>query len=293
MEVIKKYIAVHEQPKRRAISSRFPILVRPAVFIKRSLRSVKNAVTLTKLQKKEYFPCVVARHSSKLYRTLGDSDFSLQKNKVKNLTIAVEMLDGLVIPSGKTFSLWKAVGVISAKKGYVEGMLLSNGRVSVGIGGGLCQLSNFLMWILLHADIEIKERHHHSVDAFPDSGRTLPFGGGATVFDNYLDLQIKNISKQPLQLKLWLTETSLKGQLLSTAPITHKYHVLEKNHCFINKKGTFFRYNEIYREMYIEGVKQYEEKIFTNFAPVVYEISVDALQRFGNTIHHIEEEVLY
>jgi vancomycin resistance protein VanW len=283
IESIKKHINEYERPKRKAISSRFPILVGPAVFTKRLLRSAKNKISITKLTRQEFFTCVIARHSSLLYRKLGDSDDELQKNKVTNLRIAIPELNGLVIPSGKTFSLWDVVGKISQKRGFVEGMLLSNGKVSKGIGGGLCQLSNFLFWILLHADIEIVERHHHSMDVFPDSGRTLPFGSGATIFDNYLDLKIKNISPNPLQIKLWLTDICLKGQILSDEPAEKKFHVVEKNHCFIKRNGKYFRYNELYRETYKDGVKMSEEKILVNFVPVVYSVTEEYIKD-----HHYE-----
>ncbi len=281
MEITQKYIDEFERPKRKAISSRFPILVTPAVLTKRIIRSAQNKVLLTRLHKENYKECIVARHSSPLFRKLGDSDMELQKNKVTNLRIAIEKLDGIVIPPGKTFSFWNTIGAVRKNKGYVDGMLLSNGKVAKGIGGGLCQLSNFLMWIFLHTDIEIIERHHHSVDAFPDSGRTLPFGGGATVFSNYLDLRVKNISSSPLQLKLWLTDTALKGQILSDQPASHKFHLSEKNHCFIKRQGRYFRFNEIYREIYKNGEKVAEEKIFTNFAPLAYEVSEKKLEELG------------
>src|ERR1035437_3234609 len=291
METIRRQIEEYERPKRKAISSTFPILVNPAVFTKRTIRTVKNKISLSHLHKEEFLPCVVARHSSLLYRKLGDSDVDLQKNKVTNLTIALSMLDGLVIPPGKTFSFWNTVGTVSKKKGYVDGMLLSNGKVSRGIGGGLCQLSNFLMWIFLHADIQIVERHHHSVDAFPDSGRTLPFGGGATIFSNYLDLKIKNISKNPLQLKLWLTDTALKGQLLSNKPSENKYHVTEKNHYFVRREEKFFRYNEIYRETYKNGLDRNSTRLFTNFAPVVYKVDEESLKDLGHQVVSLADKI--
>ncbi|MEI6057359.1 MAG: VanW family protein [bacterium] len=284
LQSIHNRILAHERPKRKAISSRFPILVTPAVFTKRMLRTIKNKTTLKKLRQKDFLPCVIARHSSLLYRKLGDSDAELQVNKVTNLRIALQPLNGIVIEPGQTFSLWDIVGKISTKRGFVEGMLLSNGAVSKGVGGGLCQLSNFLFWILLHADVEIIERHHHSVDVFPDSGRTLPFGSGATIFDNYLDLKIKNISSHPLQIKLWLTDSCLKGQLLSDAPAEKKFHIVEKNHCFIKRNGKYFRYNELHREVLKNGEKLDEEKILVNFVPVVYPVTDEYLQKHN---HHV------
>ncbi|MFJ8513275.1 VanW family protein [Lysinibacillus xylanilyticus] len=51
-------------------------------------------------------------------------------------------------------------------------------KVKTGVGGGICQLANLLYWMALHTPLIVTERHHHSFDPFPDSGRTLPFGSG-------------------------------------------------------------------------------------------------------------------
>ena len=270
---LRNLIDEYQQPRRKALSALFPILAKPAVFTKRCIRSIYNRSTLPQLIQHEPLQYVIARHSSPLYRKLGDSDHVLQHNKIINLTCTVPLLDGLIIPAGALFSLWDVIGKTDESRGFVEGMLISNGTVSRGVGGGLCQLSNFLFWILLHAQTEIVERHHHSVDVFPDSGRTLPFGSGATIFYNYLDLKMKNTSKHPLQIKLWLTDTHLKGQIRSDAPAEAKFHITEKNHCFIQAYGRYFRYNELYRETYVHGIQVQEEKIITNCAPVVYPVT--------------------
>jgi vancomycin resistance protein VanW len=280
-ERLSSRVMEYERPKRVALSRRFPWLVGGAVLVRRTRRTFKNSLSLKKLHKGQPLPSVVARHSSPLFRRLGDSDMRLQVNKVVNLNMALQALDGIVIPPGQVFSFWHVLGPVTRKKGYVDGMLLSNGQVSEGLGGGLCQLSNFLFWIFLHANMEVLERHHHSVDAFPDSKRTLPFGSGATVFSNYLDLRMRNISPYPLQLKLWLTETCLKGQLRSTRPALQKFHVLERNHCFAYKNGRYYRYNEIYRQTLVNGSLTREEPVGVSFAPVVYPVTDEYLAERG------------
>lgn len=140
-------------------------------------------------------------------------------------------------------------------------------------------MSNFLHWIFLHAPFEITERYHHSLDVFPDSGRTLPFGGGATILYNFIDLKAKNISDQPLQIKLWLTADHLKGQILSPQPLAQKFHVFERNHYFIKRGDHYFRYNEIYRETKVKGNVQKIELVATNFAPVLYSVTEQYLKQ--------------
>ena len=146
------------------------------------------------------------RHQSLLRRRLGNSDPELQENKVENLKIACPTIDGILIKPGQTFSFWRQLGEATADKGYHEGMQLSRGEVVRGVGGGLCQLANLLYWMALHTPLEVVERHHHSFDPFPDENRVLPFGSGAGVFFNYIDLRFFNPTDLTFQLRVWLTD---------------------------------------------------------------------------------------
>ncbi|MFA6537504.1 MAG: VanW family protein [Patescibacteria group bacterium] len=278
---IAQYIHNYENPKRIAFSKKYPFLKKPIIFLRLKIRNIQNFFDFRiKYERKaDFFDCVVARHQSVLRRRLGDSDPNLQEQKIINLKQAIQKLNGIVIKPNHVFSFWKIVGKPKHENGYVNGMLLSNGKVIEGIGGGLCQMSNFLYWLFLHAPTETIERYHHSMDVFPDAGRTLPFGGGATILYNFIDLKIKNTSPYPLQLKIWLTDNHLKGQLLSPRPIPEKFHVFEKNHFFIKRGQQYFRYNEIYKETKINGKAKKIEKITTNFAPVLYKITDEYLQK--------------
>ena len=278
---IAEHIYNYENPKRIAISRKYPFLKKSIIFLRHKTRDIQNFFDFRiKHERKDvFFDCVVARHQSVLRRKLGDSNPKLQEQKIINLEQAIQRLNGVVIEPNHIFSLWKIIGKPKYENGYVDGMLLSDGKIIEGIGGGLCQLSNFLYWIFLHVPIETVERHHHSMDVFPDSERTLPFGGGATILYNFIDLKVKNRSKYPLQLKIWLTDYHLKGQILSPYSIPEKFHVFEKNHFFIKRGKKYFRYNEIYKETKIKGKVERTEKIITNFAPALYDVTEEYLQK--------------
>jgi len=190
---------------------------------------------------------VVTRHQSLLRRKLGTSDPRLQDNKVVNIGIAVSGIDGLLVKPGETFSFWRRVGSPTAKKGYVEGMQLSRGEVRTGVGGGLCQLANLLFWMALHTPLTIVERHHHSFDPFPDDHRVLPFGSGASVFYNYVDLRFHNPTDACFQIQVWLTDDHLKGAIRADREWPVSYHLEERNHRFLRRHGLNFRQNEIWR----------------------------------------------
>ncbi|MEI7741723.1 MAG: VanW family protein [bacterium] len=268
-------MSMHEyySPKRVAFSRRFPKLAPLSIGLRQGARMVKNYLKLgSKLKQGTELPFVVEKHSSPLYRKLGTVELRLQENKIKNIKLAIKHLDGLIIDPGEIFSLWHHVGITSKKHGYTSGLTLRSGVPSEGIGGGLCQLSNLLFWMFLHIDVEILERHHHSVDVFPDSGRTIPFGSGATIFSNYLDLCVKNISSHPLQISLRVSDSHVEGRILSDAAAQKKYHIAERNHAFIKHGNDWFRYNELYRD---------EELVVVNFAPVKYEVTTKYLADLG------------
>lgn len=278
--VLRHYLADTETPRRRALSLRYPWAKPLILFVRQTLTSLRLVLnrSLATHHAKDPLPVVIARHQSVLIRALGTSDLRLQQQKIQNLRTAIRSMSGLVLSPGETLSFWKTLGKPTRERGYVDGMLLSRGQVIEGLGGGLCQLANFLTWIFLHTPTLLLERHHHSYDVFPDSGRTLPFGSGATVLFNFVDLKIKNISDQPLQILLWLTDTHLKGEVRSIAPLAHKLHVVEHDHCFAEYHGKWYRYNELWREEHVDGKPIRTEKLFVNFAPVLYEVTPEYLE---------------
>lgn len=198
---------------------------------------------------------------------------AMQRNKVTNLKIAIERLNNLVIDPGEVFSYWKCIGRPTKRKGYVDGMILHYGKVTTGIGGGLCQLSNLLYWITLHSPLTVTERYRHSYDVFPDSRRDQPFGSGATCSYNYLDLQITNQTNQPYQLLLYIEEDELVGEWRSNVPAVVSYKIYEQNHHFTKEWwGGTIRHNQIFREVISKDGKLLRNEYITeNHALTMYD----------------------
>lgn len=184
--------------QRKLLSQRHPVFYFISVWekrIRRQLKWIYDSKKYTKTKSSEKLPYRVKKHQSRLLKKLGESDMILQYNKIDNLKIVVEKINGTLIKPGETFSFCKTVGLPTKRKGFKLGMELSFGEAKAGIGGGICQSSNLMHWLALHSPLTINERHHHSFDPFPDDGRVLPFASGATVFYNYLDFQLTNNTK--------------------------------------------------------------------------------------------------
>jgi len=121
-------------------------------------------------------PYCIFNHRTPLIRKLKNLDMWLQYNKVENLKVAAKGINRVIVRPGETLSYWKLIGKPTKRKGYKNGLVLRNGKLVTGVGGGLCQLSNLIYWMTLHTSLTVTERYRHSYDGFPDSGRKQPFG---------------------------------------------------------------------------------------------------------------------
>lgn len=252
---IRHYLKTHKKP-RKPLSQYHPSLY----FLSSNLRRLhRKLIWLTdsqdyaSYQSEERLEYRVFKHQSVLLRKLGDTDMQLQHNKVENLKCALPFINGLIIKPGETFSFCKLVGRPTEKRGFRYGMELSFGKARPGVGGGLCQITNLIHWLILHSPLTVRERHHHSFDPFPDSGRVLPFGSGAAVFYNYLDYQFTNTTPYTFQLRLWLSEKCLEGELRSDQSLPTKYTIFQKNHIFLEFRNNYYRSNEIWRKEIEKG----------------------------------------
>lgn len=241
--------------------------------MKRYKKWYLSNIKYTKEKKMDLLSYINFEHKTPLYRKLKNTDMYLQENKVKNLKIAVEKINKIIIKPGEVFSYWKLIGKTTRKKGYVDGMVLHYGKVTEGVGGGLCQLSNLIYWITLHSPLTVVERYRHSFDVFPDSNRTQPFGSGATCYYNYKDLQIKNNTDTEFQFHIFLTDEYLVGELRCSDKQLYKYDIYEKEHRITHEYwGDYVRHNTIWRKVYnLNNELVNDEYVTENHAIMMYQ----------------------
>lgn len=218
------------------------------------------------------YPHVVTDHQSPLIRQLCNVDLWLQSNKVSNLKLAVNRVDGVILRPGETMSLWRLIGRPSKRKGYLPGMVLVNGTMRAGYGGGLCQLSNLIYWMTLHTELSVTERYRHQYDVFPDSNRTLPFGSGATIAYNYIDLQLKNDTTRTYCLRLSVSDADLVGAWRTNAAEPYNCEVYQKSHHITQHvSGKYIRHNQIWRKVHDkDGSMVSDELVAENHSIMMY-----------------------
>ena len=225
----------------------------------------------SKTRIQENFTNLVFEHQSLILRPLLGVDMKLQRNKKKNLEIAVKNINKIEIQPNETLSLWKLIGRPTKQKGYLEGLVLKNGKIDSGIGGGLCQLGNLMFWIFAHSPLTITERYRHGYDVFPGVNRKVPFGAGATLAYNYIDLQITNKTENSFNIELFVNQTHLVGKLYSKNKIETEYKIEERNHKILRQIwGGYSRHNQIFKISKDSNSKK-EELIVENHAIMMYE----------------------
>ena len=208
-----------------------------------------------------------------LFRKLHGVDMELQKNKAVNLKIAGKKIDGVVVKPGEVFSLWNLVGKTSRKKGYLDGLTVSNSSLGKGLGGGLCQLGNLIHYLVLHTELEVVEKHHHSDALFPDEKRRVPFGTGTSIAYKRLDYKFKNTTAYPVQVRIWQDDVMIYGEIRSTVPPRYKYKLVEEEHHFSKENGVFYRNSKVYRIKIDRNTNETVDKelILDNHSRVMYD----------------------
>ena len=243
------------------------------------LRHIKNILSKEKIAKKhskEELPNIVKSHSSILIRKLAGVDMKLQENKVTNIMLACNKINGIIIHPGETFSYWSTLGPTGKKQGYKEGLVISKKGMKSGYGGGLCQMANMIHWLVLNSPLEVTELHHHSDALFPDDRRRVPFGTGTSVCYNNVDYRFKNNTDQDVQILVWCENGELCGELRSEREFPCRYKLVEENHHFKKEGDKYYRISQVYRIVIDRKTNEelYKELILDNHSPVMYDYSL-------------------
>ncbi len=122
------------------------------------------------------------------------SEFSTPYNccepRVTNIQRAAEILDGMIVPAGHTFSLNDALGQRTTERGFVEAPQIAAGKLEDAVGGGVSQVATTLYNAAFFAGLRLDSHTPHQfwISRYP-KGReaTVSFGGPELVFTNDWD----------------------------------------------------------------------------------------------------------
>jgi len=190
-------------------------------YIKVKLQLLKRSVR--DVVKGYYFNYAKRRYSTNDFSNSIALKQELKPNKAKNKNLlrAIKSIEQIQINPNEILSFWRIVGNPSKKNGFTESRSLVNGKIENTIGGGLCQLSGLMYYISLIAQLEILERHNHSIDIYNEETRFTPLGSDATVSYGYKDLKIRNNLNCPIKFNFSIEDDTIKVMILHSSVIRH------------------------------------------------------------------------
>lgn len=113
--------------------------------------------------------------------------------RTQTVRLAIQIIDGTMIPPGGVFSVNKIVGERTAVRGFGTGHVFVDGKMEIQQGGGMCQVATTLFNAAMLADLKIVERKQHV--------RTIPYadpGRDATVYFGQKDFRFQNNTSAPV-----------------------------------------------------------------------------------------------
>lgn len=126
---------------------------------------------------------------------------SSSSNRLSNIRLALQLINGTRLAPGETFSFNDTVGKRTTERGFKLATAYSSGEITEDVGGGICQVSTTLFNAVVKADMQIDERHNHSLTvAYVDKGKD------AAVNWKSQDLKFTNTSEDDVYLVCILTD---------------------------------------------------------------------------------------
>jgi vancomycin resistance protein YoaR len=135
------------------------------------------------------------------YTTYFDSSVA---GRARNIELSAQAINNVIIGVQDIFSFNATVGPRDKEHGYQEAPEAVNGKLVMGIGGGICQTSSTLYNAVDKLGVTYIEKHHHSVNV-----GYVPEGRDATVSNGGLDFRFQNTTGVPLLLKAYVKKGSL------------------------------------------------------------------------------------
>lgn len=116
-------------------------------------------------------------------------------DRTTNLRLASNKINGKVIMPDEEFSFNKIVGKRTEAAGYRNAAIFSDGQVTDGLGGGICQITSTLYNAVIFANLKITSRRNHMfVPSYVTGGRD------ATVVYGSTDFKFKNSRSYPIKI---------------------------------------------------------------------------------------------
>ena len=110
-------------------------------------------------------PSVTKEELSQVKDVLGTATtyYGSSYERNTNVEVGASKINGTLIMPGETFSVTAAVTPFNTDNGYYPAPSYESGQVVDTYGGGICQVSTTLYNAVLKAELQVDERHNHTM----------------------------------------------------------------------------------------------------------------------------------
>lgn len=133
-------------------------------------------------------------------------------NRIHNVHLMADFIDGTVIKPGAMFSFNDVVGPRTAERGFLEGQEIIGSLVLPSIGGGVCQTATTLFNDAFEIGLPILARTNHNLYL-----AHYPIGRDATVAWGGPDFRFQNDLKHGILIKTSYTDSTLTFTFYGTS----------------------------------------------------------------------------
>jgi len=214
-------------------------------FVQNNLSPDNSVITLSV---KEDKPLGSAEELSKVSDVLGTFTTSYKSSgaaRSANVANGCSLINGTTVYPGEEFSVLDTITPFTEANGYFPAGSYLNGLVVESVGGGICQVSTTLYNAVLLAELEVTERHNHSmivtyVDPSADAaiaesgGKNFKFVNstdypiyieGSTTSDKHITFTIYGVETRDAG-----REVSFESEVLETTPASADQFVCDSSH---------------------------------------------------------------
>lgn len=147
----------------------------------------------------------------------------------RNVELATSRINGVVLMPGEEFSTSETILSRTQANGYEVAGAFQDGQVVDSVGGGVCQVASTLYAAALYAELEVTERHPHSM--------IVGYGevsGDATIAEGSKDMKFKNSTETPIYIEGYTKGSKIvfniygKETRPSNRTVTYKGEVLSE-----------------------------------------------------------------
>jgi len=139
------------------------------------------------------------------------------ESRVTNIHRIADLVRGVVLMPGESFSINKFVGKRTRAKGFVAGGAISQGHFIQDVGGGVSQFATTMFNAAFFAGLDFDKYQSHTIYI-----SRYPYGREATLGFPAPDLQVTNTTEYPLMIWTSYTGTSITVSMWSTKHVVVK-----------------------------------------------------------------------